>query len=469
MFASQISNCLLTSGVGKKWLILGGAILLLAGILALGMLLPHNQPPQSVTLPSGATFTFAEASFGKKRIILPNHTWQRKVAFLPDSLLKFLKIDPGMPYPMQSNQLVIWLYVTPPGAVDLFKPVTSPFSVVDENGAECTAPNFLPYSFPNYGGPKGSTLVGLGLTAFPRRAREFRLRFYSRESNLHPMFLRGEMKIGNPAYRKYPDWQPEPLPATKTDGQVAITLTKLLTETGMFSSEPADTNKESWGQACFILTQGGKPSRDWAVDNVDFSDATGNHTSPAEWADHYDEPKPGEHVFSFGMPLWPSESAWKLDVTLHRTPSAKFAPGELWSMTNLALPALNSTNVLNLQTNLNGVGLGFQSLADESGMLPAENRSNYHRIRLIFQIPPLPPNVRFDVLSVTGHETSTNAHPRDLRADPAGTMGDNEFFYVLPASAQRLDVKIGVYRQLTAEFVVKPTIVQRSNSVSKAE
>lgn len=444
----------------KKWLILAAAIILPTGIIALGLFLPHTQLHPTISLPSGSTFTLAEARFSKSRFILPNTTWQRKLAFLPDSLLKFLKINPGQVFLMQSNEFVIWLYVAPPGASDLFNTSANPISIVDENGAECTGPNFLPYTFPSYT-PKVPSLIGLGLSAFPRRAREFRLRIYSKDSD-RKLLLLGEMKIPNPAYRNYPNWPPEPLPITKTNGDVVITLTKILVGTSMFSPEPGATNEEPWGQAAFTFTRGGKPTRDWAVDNIDFSDATGNHTAPPAWGD--DQPKPGQEVFRFRVPLWPAESAWKLNVTLRRRPGAKFAPGELWSVTNVPLPALYSTNVLGLHTNLSGIGLVLQSIVDETGMLPDETHGNYHRVRLIFQVPPLPPNLRFDVLSVTGHEASTNAHPRNLKAALGGTVGNSEFFYLVPATAQTLDLKLGVYRQLTAEFVVKPTTVQSTSN-----
>ena len=448
----------------KKRMILAGTLVLLGGIIALALFLSLARPRQSVTFPTGSTFTFADTSYGKTRFIPPTGSWKRNLAFLPSSFLKWLKIDPGPTMTTRTNEMIIWLYVPPQGAADLYNGSAKPFSLVDENGVECMAPNFMPYSFPSYTGPNGQSLVGLGLTAFPRRSREFRLRFYSKDSN-QKLILCGEFKIPNPAYREYPAWQADPLPIAKTNGDLTVTLTKLLTGTVMHSSDPAGTNEESWGRAFFTFTRSGQPARDWAVDTIEFSDGTGNRVQPAAWGN--DESKPGQNVFNFRSPLWPAESAWKLNVKIKRNSGAKFAPGELWSIASLRLPALNTTNVLDLKTNLNGANLKLLSLVDESGQLPPETLSNYHRIRLVFEPPDVPPDMRFDVLSVTGYDTSTNAHPRDLQASPGGSMGNTEFYYFLPASAQTLDVKIGVYRELTAEFIVKPTIASVSNSVSK--
>jgi hypothetical protein len=443
----------------KKWLFLAVAILLLAGIIALGLFLPHSPSHPKITFPSGATLTFVEASFGNSRYIQPNGTWQRKLAFLPDSVLKFLKINPGQAYPMDSNQMLIWLSVTPSGTARL----CDTFSLVDENGAECVAPDWLTYPVLNSTTPGAAWLDNLGLNVFPRRARQFRLRFYSKDANTR-LLLRGEMKIPNPASRKYPVWQPDPLPVARTNGDLAITLTHLLVGTRMYSLDPAATNEEPWGQARFTFAEGGKPTRDWAVDNIEFSDATGNRALPRSWGNR--QHKPDQDIFDFRVPLWPSELAWKLSVRLLRKSRPVFVPGETWSITNLALPALNSTTVLNLRTNLSGVGLELQSLVDETRMLRAGTRSNSRQVRLVFWMPLLPSNLRLSALRVTGHDASSNTYPGDLQLPPSGAFADNDFYYTLPAAARTLDVKIGFSGQLTAEFFVKPTAVQSSNSVS---
>lgn len=35
------------------------------------------------------------------------------------------------------------------------------------------------------------------------------------------------MNVANPFFRAYPEWRPEALPATRTNGPVALTLTEL--------------------------------------------------------------------------------------------------------------------------------------------------------------------------------------------------------------------------------------------------
>lgn len=440
--------------MAKKRLIL--AVLLLgAGLVVLCLwLLPPKQPIQIVTLASGSTVTFARVDYGKKRVFEPDGSWSHKLAFLPDSLLKRLKMYPGLGIPVESNHMVIWFYVTPQRSTDLFNSSANPFSLVDENGVESFSPSFWPYSFSPATGSTGKSGIGVDVGTFPRRSKDFRMRFYSKDA-ARKLTLRGEMKIPNPAYGKYPEWTPEPLPVTKTNGGVAITLTQLSTGMSMFSSEPAATNEESWGRACFTFAQDGKPCRDWAVDFIEFSDATGNHAQPTAWND--EGPKSSQDVFNFRAPLWPAESAWNLNVAFKRKPSAKFAPGELWSITNIALPALNATNVLNLETNLNGVKVKFLSLTDESSTLPAETLKSDRCVRLSFYVPPLPAGMRFEIVSVTGTLVRTEDYSGGLQS----------YDYMVPVSAGTLDAKVAVYRQLAAQFTVKPSIAAASNSVSK--
>ncbi len=451
----------------RKRLSLAGAFILVAGLVALCFwILPRKQPPQTVTLADGSTVTFVGVDYGKKTFIVPNGSWANKLAFLPDSLLKRLKINPGPVFPVESNHLAIWFRVVTSSSMYLFDPSTNPFSLVDENGVERFPPVAPMYNFPPANPSKGYTISGLDLGAFPRRAEEFRMRFYSKGKD-GTLSLRSEMKIPNPAYRTYPQWRADPLPVTKTNVDVTITLAELSTGLSRFSSGPARIDEAPWGAAIFTFAQEGKPIPDWAVDTIVFSDATSNRLEPAEWG--RGQSGPGEETFKFRLPLWSDESAWKLNATFKRRPEAKFAPGELWSITNIPLPALDSTNVLNLQTNLSGLGVALYSLADESGQLPAETLTDYHRVRLNFQFPPLPAKMRIDVLGVAGNGDATNTHPRRLSGMLIRTAGADEFTYLLPASAGTMDVKVAIYRLLTAEFVVKPTSATGNNSNSKSE
>jgi hypothetical protein len=222
--------------------------------------------------------------------------------------------------------------------------------------------------------------------------------------------------------------------------------------------KPADTNTESWSQAFFAFAKNGAPCADWMVDNIEFSDATGNRSQPSGWS--YDDTTSGG-AFNFRTALWPAESAWKLNVTLKRRPLAKFSDGELWSITNLPLPGINASNTFLSTTNLGGITLQLLRAVNESAMLPPG--SDFQRIRLDFAPPNLPPGMRFDIVSVTGHDAETNSNPAVHPAQWGGTS-DSSYNYFMPSSVRTLDVTVAVYRQLTAEFVAKPSTLPATNS-----
>lgn len=422
-------------------------LVLLAGIVLWFSSFPSAPPRQSVTFPDGMTIAFASTSYGKPGLT-PTLSWKRHIAFLPDSFLRLLHIDPLPRFSSPTNHLTIWFLVKPLIRRSLLQ---CQISLADENGVECSAVNYFPYSYSTGPRPNDPTVEGLDLTAFPRRGKTFKLRFYSGTWDKRSSLL-GEITVPNPVFRAYPQWQPNPLPVIRTNGDVAITLTKLVTGVRMFESKPATTNEESWVNADFTYAENSKPCLDWQVDTIQFSDATGNFLGPSAW--RTEEPKPGRETFICRAPLWPAESAWKLDTVFKRKNGERMDPKELWSITNLALPENGATNALNLATNINGVNVELLSLTDKSSTSPET-----HQVSLALHVPALPTGMRFDIFKTTG---------QGIRTEHDGG-GIHLYDYVIPEGTHTFDAQIAVYRELTAEFTVKPTTPPASNSVPKTK
>jgi hypothetical protein len=182
----------------------------------------------------------------------------------------------------------------------------------------------------------GNEMVGVRLDAFPRRTGKFNLRVLE----LNPQTKRPSVKdgfvIANPARGPFPAWSPNPLPITKADGDLSVTLTRL--ESGVkaprLQSDAAPDDPTSRSMlAAFRIQQGGRATTNWQPVRVETSDATGNHT--AGWCNtHWEN---GEALAYYQWGLWPDEPAWKLRVELSRT--AGFADSELWTVENLPLQA----------------------------------------------------------------------------------------------------------------------------------
>jgi hypothetical protein len=182
----------------------------------------------------------------------------------------------------------------------------------------------------------GEEMVALRLDAFPRRAAKIHLRFLESNPQTGRPTVEEGFIVANPARGPFPAWSPNPLPNTRADGDLSVTLTRLVSGVqapdlpgGGAPSDPATQGV----LAAFRIQQGGRAITNWLPVRVETSDATGNHS--AGWCNtHWEN---GEALAYYQWGLWPDEPAWKLRVELSRT--SGFADSELWTVENLPLQA----------------------------------------------------------------------------------------------------------------------------------
>jgi hypothetical protein len=183
----------------------------------------------------------------------------------------------------------------------------------------------------------GEVMHGWQVRSFPRRTRMLGLRFIS-ETQGNRWVNAAELKIRNPAYAIYPQWQAEFWPVTKADGDLSVTLSQF--QSGV--TQPpggfrlgAELSPRAT-RMVFGFAQKGRPADNWRVQKLVISDATGNHWSP--WLDSSDLGSSGatNGTVEFLGALWPGESAWKLAVEVVR--SGEFGPEELWEAPPISLP-----------------------------------------------------------------------------------------------------------------------------------
>ena len=154
---------------------------------------------------------------------------------------------------------------------------------------------------------------------FPRRQKTILLRLY----NLKQERV-AEFNLPNPVYRSHPVWRAEPLPQTRRDQDLTITLTEIRPQTAAYrwhdSLIQLPVPRLSW-QAFW----NGNLSTDWEPDSLTLRDATGNIKTLLPLL-----PEPG--LCSF-------ESAWSIKAVLYQTPeaAARHAPA-VWRLGDLTLP-----------------------------------------------------------------------------------------------------------------------------------
>jgi hypothetical protein len=151
------------------------------------------------------------------------------------------------------------------------------------------------------------------------------LRFYDTNQQ-----VAATLRVPNPLHGPYPKWDPDPLPVSKTNGDLSVTFN------GM---------KKTWQQytpgASFEFKWKGLPTTEWRAAWGNMVDETGN------WVG-------GQFP---GLPE--SEKVWRLRQYFLRKQSASFGPEEHFFITNLAVPSPGTYTNLNIYTNLQGLNFGF--------------------------------------------------------------------------------------------------------------
>jgi hypothetical protein len=188
-------------------------------------------------------------------------------------------IDDGTSH---TNHAAVWLRETPAtrpiqGAADSFG---QDFRVVvaDEQGNEWDAGKSTPWWAPLHTYTIGALPTDRTnvwhFHSFPRRGKRIRVKIYSGGVSNHWDLL-ADFKAPNPALGSYPVWNAMPMPATVTNGDLSVTLVKLV-------SAPENLVNIGGGglRACttaiFRVQQNGWPTTSWRPGWMEAKDATGN-------------------------------------------------------------------------------------------------------------------------------------------------------------------------------------------------
>jgi len=199
----------------------------------------------------------------------------------------------------------------------------------------------------------GVDIQGFVMRAFPRWDREMLARvkpswdqkYYSADIS------KGEFVITNPAPTAAANWTPEPLPVTRSDGDLEVTLTKLVAGAPLPFHQGEHPLTNDPANQCvhlnFDFRQNGQPTTNWGPWSVVTSDAAGNsvrgliNSYPSNginpiYADRIHPSFPLVYDGYFYRPgLWPDHSPWKMRLEFIRR--ANFSDEETVTFTNLAV------------------------------------------------------------------------------------------------------------------------------------
>jgi hypothetical protein len=183
---------------------------------------------------------------------------------------------------------------------------------------------------------QGDDILAMQFGAFPRREGKLYLR--AQESGSGGQKISDEkFVISNPAAKKsFAKWTPEPVPDTQTNGDWAMTLTKLVAGANMpnqTSSNNPDGARNKGVQVTFHAERAGKPVTNWQLVSVEITDATGNRKGINVWPKGVVQWNGDEGTFTFPNGLWPDEPAWKLRLEMAQT--SDFSSDEQWTAQNI--------------------------------------------------------------------------------------------------------------------------------------
>lgn len=172
-------------------------------------------------------------------------------------------------------------------------------------------------------------IAGVQLDAYPRWDRKMILRVVNHGQQVP----KEQFVVSNPARVSAAKWTAEPLPDTQSDGDLNVTLTRLIYGVRGFNNSSGSMKNDPMNKAvlaAFRTEQKGIVMTNWQPVRIETSDATGNKFGNNVWSITRDN---GEVVMTYQWGLWPDVSPWKLRVEMSQT--SGFKDDELWTVQNV--------------------------------------------------------------------------------------------------------------------------------------
>jgi len=307
----------------------------------------------------------------------------------------------------------------------------------------------------------GTTLEGFLLDAYPKRDRKIVLRIAAYNNNgLGYQLSKGQFVIANPSRGPFQKWTAEPLPDTQSNGDLNVTLTRLIDGVEGFQRGTGVSKNDPMNKAvlaAFRTEQNGVVMTNWRPYRIGMSDATGNQIQNNSWSNRREN---DEAVMVYQWGLWPDEPAWKLNVEMTRT--SGFKDDEVWTVKDLPVNAGSTRDFANsrvstradaafAETTLNGVHLKIFPAVQFTNQNSA-NGLKRGAIRL--QVDPEPETLQMQM----GVGSLTDEQGRNPQfGGPNGGGGSESIQIQDLRNAKTLNVTIAIHKSRFLEFTVKPT------------
>lgn len=453
--------------IGKRrfWL----ALPVLVAIASAAVLLSRKPaPPQVITLSNGEQYQFIAAEWGTNEV-QPTLA-ARLVARLSPPLGSFVMRKLG-------RRLGIVTSVGSPGMGWGFTPLKPPvpmlhvwFRCVQTNSAGPPSFKFMladkdgvvggmgNNGWSTFGDGKDKWLT-FGLAVTPRRSETLQLLLFRADAAFKgPFHQTGTVRFRNPCFGRFPNWQPAPVPATQSAGDLQVRLTDFTVGAANSGNAIASINGAQTRfhppapgedrEAVFKLDIHSPRGTNeaWLVQPAELSDATGNHVQ-ADFCSRWS----GTEEYHFGPALWPDESAWQLKLTLRRFRG--FDSEEVQTFTQVPVPAVGATNTCFRTNSIHGVPVVLkQEFIREPDQTPAVLRDSMSATRVVLELVNPPDGFVVDFMQLNA-DTGWKPQESSNRQTPNSAA---VYLYSIPAEVRTLDLTWAVHKVRSVEFLVKP-------------
>lgn len=308
----------------------------------------------------------------------------------------------------------------------------------------------------------GVDIQGFMLDAYPRRDSKMILRVMS-YGQRGQQVSKEQFIVSNPARGSFLKWTPDPLPNTQSDGDLDVTLTKVVADApspyNRGNGVPKDDPMNKCVQVAFDIQQKGQSVTNWSPVRVETSDATGNDTRA--WINNYRQNSPnGDPMGYFYQPgLWPDEPAWKLRLEFSRT--SGFSDDEVWTVTDVPARPGSQQDVWNngdpsggkpafAEATVNGIHLKlFPAIQYQD-----QNNGGGQSVSYSIKADPDPESqgMRMTVLKATDDQ----GHVLQNRGSSWGG-GNYQYQYSNARNVKTLNLTLVLHKSRFVEFTVKPS------------
>ena len=317
----------------------------------------------------------------------------------------------------------------------------------------------------------GLGVQGFVLNAFPRWNKETVLRVRPYHGTIVP----GQFVFANVAPQATADWTAEPLPLTKSVGDLQVTITNLRSGAMLpywrGRAAPENDPANHVVRVAFGARQNDQSATNWHAWLVHTADSAGNQVRSAI-SDYprdgiYEPPQPGKpytpqmdgHFFAPG--LWSDHSPWKVRIEFTR--NSGFSDEETLTLTNLPVRAgtqqesdeqwgwdENNTNFTFTPATVNGMHVKVL----EPLRVPDRINGGYVIRIIVYTDLPYPiEEMRLTVLAATDEQ----GHALATLFTPATAGHHFSFSFERVPEIKKLNLKCALHKSRFVEFTAQPT------------